>query len=421
MHRFLAPFDSTKSTSIDNVSRQPIMGHPRNLHFPSFEQPPTQIIHAPTQIPPSFQGLPFPYPYPYPSQYSPQPFCFWQNHNIPQPARFESPPSRPIAFDLAGHQQKVLDARATKAARNRRKMARQRSLGLHRRGPSASSTTNASSPSNGLISSKYLMDGQTLENNGREDQHTFFMPNGKRFRMILQKELKNSDVGSLGRIVLPKREAEENLPIISDKEGIELVVRDVCSQHEWILRYRYWANNRSRMYLFENAGELVRENGLDIGDSLTFYEDECKNIYFSIEKVARAEANPWKKQHQAIEDLDVNTSMAPISNEPPRAVEGEEEAATVTLEQSTGQFKHGEGDTEVLAANLSTDSSAPYRNYSNVASEGTPRQPDASTGDDQQIDFDDYYRGLETLTAMDPHIYSLLDLSWIGNSGATSK
>ncbi|KAI3434101.1 uncharacterized protein J3R85_006899 [Psidium guajava] len=145
----------------------------------------------------------------------------------------------------------------------------------------------------------------------------------------------------------------------------------------------------------------------------------CGTQYFSTQKVARTGANPWEKQYQAIEDLDVNTSMAPISNEPPRALEGEEAAAAATLAQPTGQFKPGEGGTDALTANLSKDSSRPYRDYSNVASEGTPKQSDVSTGDDQQIDFDDYYRGLETLTAMDPHTYSLLDPCWIGNSGAT--
>ncbi|XP_056172030.1 B3 domain-containing transcription factor LEC2 [Syzygium oleosum] len=414
MYRFLAPSGSTKPTSTDNISRQPIMAHPQNLHFSSLEQPPTQIIHAPTQSPPLFQGLPFPYPYP--PHYSPQPFCFWQNHNGPRPVQFELPSSRPTTFDLAGHEQKVLDAQATKAARNRRKMARQRSLDLHRRGSSALSPTNASPSSNGLISSKHPMDDQTLENNVGEDQHTFLMPDGKRLRMLLKKELKNSDVGYLGRIVLPKREAEENLPIISDKEGIQLVIRDVYSHHEWILRYRYWTNNNSRMYIFENTGELVRQNGLDIGDSITFYEDERKKIYFSIERVARTVADPWNQQYQATADLDLNTSMAPYSNEL-SAVEGEEEEDILAL--LMGQFKHGEEDTEALAANFSAGSSVPYRDYLNAASEGTYGQPDASTGDGHEIDFDGYCRGLETLTTMDPRTYSLLDPCWIGKSGAT--
>lgn len=154
------------------------MGRPQNLHSSSFGQPPTQTIHAPTQPPPSLQGLPFPSPCP--PHYSPRPFCFRQNHNGPRPIQSESRSSQPTAFDPAEHEQKVLDARATKAARNRRKMARQKYLNLHRKGGSlASSTANASSSNNGVISSKHPMDGKTLENGGREDLYTFLTPDGK--------------------------------------------------------------------------------------------------------------------------------------------------------------------------------------------------------------------------------------------------
>ena len=110
-------------------------------------------------------------------------------------------------------------------------------------------------------------------------------------RILLKKELKNSDVGSLGRIVLPKvctfrsvsffplliqynsenqikqskkriiknpiivffffffnfpnllmiltqREAEENLPFLSDKEGMQILIRDVNSNKKWAMKYK---------------------------------------------------------------------------------------------------------------------------------------------------------------------------------------
>lgn len=143
----------------------------------------------------------------------------------------------------------------------------------------------------------------------------------------------------------------------------------------------------------------------------------CVTQYFSIEKVARTVADPWNQRYQATADLDLNTSMAPYSNEL-RAVEGEEEEEAI-LALLMGQFKHGEEDTEALVANFSADSSVPYRDYLNAASEGTYGQPDASIGDGQEIDFDGYCRGLETLITMDPRTYSLLDPCWIGKSGAT--
>ncbi|XP_062013121.1 B3 domain-containing transcription factor LEC2-like isoform X2 [Rosa rugosa] len=100
-------------------------------------------------------------------------------------------------------------------------------------------------------------------------------------------KLKNSDVGSLGRIVLPKKEAEKYLPSLSDKEGIELRIRDALSTQEWGLKYKYWSNNKSRMYVLENTGDFVRQSGVEVGDSIHLYEDECKNIYVSIHRQAQ--------------------------------------------------------------------------------------------------------------------------------------
>ncbi|KAM5588190.1 B3 domain-containing transcription factor LEC2-like [Rosa sericea] len=101
-------------------------------------------------------------------------------------------------------------------------------------------------------------------------------------------KLKNSDVGSLGRIVLPKKEAEKYLPSLSDKEGIELRIRDALSTQEWGLKYKYWSNNKSRMYVLENTGDFVRQTGVEVGDSIHLYEDECKNLqYVSIHRQAQ--------------------------------------------------------------------------------------------------------------------------------------
>ncbi|KAF8677929.1 hypothetical protein HU200_046284 [Digitaria exilis] len=60
-------------------------------------------------------------------------------------------------------------------------------------------------------------------------------------RVLLQKELRNSDVSQLGRIVLPKKEAESYLPVLISKDGKSLCI--------------YWPNNKSRMYVLENTGE----------------------------------------------------------------------------------------------------------------------------------------------------------------------
>ncbi|KAG1346327.1 B3 domain-containing protein LFL1 [Cocos nucifera] len=46
-------------------------------------------------------------------------------------------------------------------------------------------------------------------------------------RFLLQKELSHSDASSLGRIVLPKREAEAYLPVLTARDGIEINMDDL--------------------------------------------------------------------------------------------------------------------------------------------------------------------------------------------------
>ncbi|XP_058735464.1 B3 domain-containing transcription factor LEC2 [Vicia villosa] len=113
--------------------------------------------------------------------------------------------------------------------------------------------------------------------------HVFFTSDGKRFEEILTKKLRNSDVNKLGRIVLPKREAEEKLPTPS-KEGIEVVFKDIHYGLEWKVKFKYWINVKTKMYVLENTANLVKHYGLCMGDYLSLYEDESKNLYLYTEK-----------------------------------------------------------------------------------------------------------------------------------------
>ncbi|XP_072965624.1 B3 domain-containing protein VP1 isoform X2 [Typha angustifolia] len=100
----------------------------------------------------------------------------------------------------------------------------------------------------------------------------------KNLRFLLQKVLKQSDVGSLGRIVLPK-EAEIHLPELDARDGISIPMEDIGTSRVWNMRYRFWPNNKSRMYLLENTGDFVRSNGLQEGDFIVIYSDVKSGKY----------------------------------------------------------------------------------------------------------------------------------------------
>ncbi|KAI4356459.1 hypothetical protein L6164_000481 [Bauhinia variegata] len=101
-------------------------------------------------------------------------------------------------------------------------------------------------------------------------------------RFLMRKVLKESDVGNLRRIVLPKKEAESHLPELNEsRNGVSITVEEIGTSRVWNMRYRYWPNNNSRMYLLENTGEFVSVNGLKKGDSILLYSDVKSGKYVS--------------------------------------------------------------------------------------------------------------------------------------------
>ncbi|XP_039016893.1 B3 domain-containing transcription factor FUS3-like [Hibiscus syriacus] len=101
----------------------------------------------------------------------------------------------------------------------------------------------------------------------------------KRLRFLFQKELKNSDVSSLRRMILPKRAAEAHLPVLESKEGILISMDDLDGLHVWSFKYRFWPNNNSRMYVLENTGEFVSTHGLQLGDFIMVFQDSQNHNY----------------------------------------------------------------------------------------------------------------------------------------------
>uniref|UniRef100_A0A7N0TQ97 TF-B3 domain-containing protein n=1 Tax=Kalanchoe fedtschenkoi TaxID=63787 RepID=A0A7N0TQ97_KALFE len=92
-------------------------------------------------------------------------------------------------------------------------------------------------------------------------------------RFLFRKILQKSDVSYLRRIILPKKAAEAHLPVLQIKEGIPIKIYDLDGRHIWTFKYRFWPNNSSRMYVFENAGDFVAAHGLQAGDCFIMYLD----------------------------------------------------------------------------------------------------------------------------------------------------
>ncbi|XP_048337472.2 B3 domain-containing transcription factor FUS3 isoform X1 [Ziziphus jujuba] len=101
----------------------------------------------------------------------------------------------------------------------------------------------------------------------------------RRLRFLFQKELRNSDVSSLRRMILPKKAAEAHLPVLESKEGIFISMDDMDGLHVWSFKYRFWPNNNSRMYVLENTGEFVSTHGLRLGDFIMVYQDNQNHNY----------------------------------------------------------------------------------------------------------------------------------------------
>ncbi|XP_065867992.1 B3 domain-containing transcription factor FUS3-like isoform X2 [Euphorbia lathyris] len=142
----------------------------------------------------------------------------------------------------------------------------------------------------------------------------------RRLSFLFQKELKNSDVSSLKRMILPKA-AETHLPTLESKEGIFISMDDLDGLHVWSFKYRYWPNNNSRMYVLENTGEFVNTHGLQLGDFIMVYKDSLNQNYVIQAKKASDEeiyANLTRND----KDYEVNKSTSSYyMNYPPPVVD----------------------------------------------------------------------------------------------------
>ncbi|KAK7311304.1 hypothetical protein RJT34_09352 [Clitoria ternatea] len=126
-------------------------------------------------------------------------------------------------------------------------------------------------------------------------------------RFLFQKELKNSDVSSLRRMILPKKSAETFLPALESKEGILISMDDLDGIHVWSFKYRFWPNNNSRMYVLENTGDFVRTHGLRFGDSIVVYQNSQNHHYVIQAKKASDDQEEFMEDtSDAINDIFLN-------------------------------------------------------------------------------------------------------------------
>ncbi|KAM6549507.1 hypothetical protein CsatB_021183 [Cannabis sativa] len=125
-----------------------------------------------------------------------------------------------------------------------------------------------------------------------------------RLRFLFQKELRNSDVSSLRRMILPKKAAEAHLPVLESKEGIVINMDDLDGLHVWSFKYRFWPNNNSRMYVLENTGDFTNTHGLRLGDFIMVYQDNENQNYViqALKKTSTESTDQEEQQEQELQD-----------------------------------------------------------------------------------------------------------------------
>ncbi|KAK9071524.1 hypothetical protein SSX86_010093 [Deinandra increscens subsp. villosa] len=86
---------------------------------------------------------------------------------------------------------------------------------------------------------------------------------------LFEKMLTASDMGRTGRLVLPKKCAEEFFPTIDDAQAYPIKIQDTQGKL-WKFNLRTWPNSNSRMYVLEGFEPYGKSMGLSEGDTVTF-------------------------------------------------------------------------------------------------------------------------------------------------------
>lgn len=90
-------------------------------------------------------------------------------------------------------------------------------------------------------------------------------------RQIFQKELTPSDVGSLNRLVIPKKKALKYFPHITENEkGDQLMLFYDMSMRSWRFRYCYWKSSQSFVFT-KGWNKFVKVKELKAKDEVVFF------------------------------------------------------------------------------------------------------------------------------------------------------
>nr|POE81357.1 regulatory protein viviparous-1 [Quercus suber] len=79
---------------------------------------------------------------------------------------------------------------------------------------------------------------------------------------------------------IPRIETELYMPRLDSRKGIIMNLTDMDYQQVWSFRFRFWINNSSRMYLFENTKDFIRDKHLVVGDSIMIFKDDQTGNHF---------------------------------------------------------------------------------------------------------------------------------------------
>ncbi|KAL6953203.1 hypothetical protein U1Q18_038130 [Sarracenia purpurea var. burkii] len=81
-----------------------------------------------------------------------------------------------------------------------------------------------------------------------------------RLRFLFQKELRTSDVGSLRRMIIPKKAAESYLPTLMEKKGFFISMDDMDSMHVWSFKFSWLRKAQAVIYQVIRARKASGQN-----------------------------------------------------------------------------------------------------------------------------------------------------------------